>query len=197
MQKVIGETKMSLQTCRENIANNPQYAPISAKTVLGSDAGDMPLEMLTDKTTASKSEIGLIYKAHKEIQDCRKIALEGLAKVHPIAVGPAIEAFDEQDKLLVELIGDKITWGTYNQQSKTLAAQTKLKLSQAGQQIDAQLQNQHQAEIAQRQQAAAAIQQWSYQQQVLANQRAAINAVNRPVITNCNYVGTTASCTSN
>jgi hypothetical protein len=48
----------------------------------------------------------------------------------------------------------------------------------------------------QRQRAAAAFQQWAYQQQVLANQRAAIAAANKPTTINCSYAGTTAQCTS-
>jgi hypothetical protein len=42
------------------------------------------------------------------------------------------------------------------------------------------LQNQHQFEVQQRQRAAEAFQQWSYQQQALANQQRAINAMNHP-----------------
>ena len=64
----------------------------------------------------------------------------------------------------------------------------------AAQQIDGQLQNQHAHEVQQRQRAAAALQQWSYQQQVLANQRAAVNAMNAPKTINCQYVGNTAQC---
>jgi hypothetical protein len=40
------------------------------------------------------------------------------------------------------------------------------------------------------------MQQSLYQQQLLANQRAAINAANRPVTTNCNAFGSSVNCTS-
>jgi hypothetical protein len=195
MQKVVAETKTSGQACTQTISNNPQYAPLASKTALGTD--QYSLEMLTNKSIPSKSEIALIYKLYGDIQGCRRIILDGLSKVHPLAVAPAIESFNESDKLWAELASGKLTWGKFNEDRKTGATQLTLKLNQAGQQIDAQLQNQHQLEIEQRQQAAAAIQQWSYQQQALANQRAAINAANRPIMTNCNYTGTTANCTSN
>jgi hypothetical protein len=59
----------------------------------------------------------------------------------------------------------------------------------ADQQWIANLKAENQEELAQRQAAAAALLQWSQQQQV-------INAINRPVVTNCNRFGATVNCTS-
>jgi hypothetical protein len=190
------DPKTSAQACAQNISNDPQYTPIASKTPVGA-SNQYSLEMLTNKTVPSKSEIALPYKLYADNQECRKIFIDGLSRLHPLAVAPAIEAYNESDKLWAEMASGKLTWGKFNEDRKTGTTQLTLKLSQAGQQIDTQLQDQHQSEIAQRQQAAAAIQQWSYQQQLLANQQAAINAANRPVMTNCTYTGTTANCTSN
>ena len=37
---------------------------------------------------------------------------------------------------------------------------------------------------------------WAYQQQVLQQNQQAINAANRPRMTNCQYVGTYLNCTT-
>jgi hypothetical protein len=66
----------------------------------------------------------------------------------------------------------------------------------AAAQIDAQLQNSHVFEVEQRQCAAAAFQDWSAQQQALANQRQAVSAASGPRTINCQYIGNTAQCRS-
>jgi hypothetical protein len=68
--------------------------------------------------------------------------------------------------------GRTLTWGQFNEGVQTIATQTKEKLIQANAEIDSQLQEQHESEIAQRQRTAkavgAALQEWSDQQQQIA-----------------------------
>jgi hypothetical protein len=90
----------------------------------------------------------------------------------------------------------KLTWGQFNQGRRDITTQTQGKLVQANMQIGSQLQNQHQYEVQQRQRAAEAFAQWSYQQQQLNQQQQMINAVNRPRTINCDYFGNTAQCNS-
>jgi hypothetical protein len=107
-----------------------------------------------------------------------------------------VQSFSEKDKVYTDFVDGRMTWGQFNQSLKDIGEKTQVAGMRAANQIDANLQNQHAFEIEQRQRAAAAFQQWAYQQQVLANQRAAIAAANRPVTINCNYAGATAQCTS-
>ena len=107
-----------------------------------------------------------------------------------------VENFSAQDKLWAEAVTGRLTWGQINQGRKDLGTQLQANGTRAEMQVAAQLQNQHAFEVQQRQQAAAAFQQWTHQQQVLANQQQAINAMNAPRTINCQYAGNTAQCQS-
>ena len=54
----------------------------------------------------------------------------------------------------------------------------------------------HQYEMQKRMVAAQMMQNWGYQMQVLNQQQQMINAVNRPLTTNCRYIGQIWSCTT-
>jgi len=195
MQKVAAETKVSAEACNETIAGNSKYAPIATKTYFGAD-NKIPLQMLNDKTSPTKPEIALLYGVYGEVQDCRKIVLDGASRMHPLYMLTLVEAYAESDKLWAEVTAGRLTWGKFNEGRKNISTRTQARMLQADTQISSQLQNQHQFELEQRQRAAAAMQQWSYQQQVLANQQQAINAMNQPRTINCNYFGNTAQCSS-
>jgi hypothetical protein len=156
-----------------------------------------PLNLFETDTKPNKQEIATLYKVYGDLQECRKIVLAGASKMHPLILLAFVEGFANSDKLWAEATSGHLTWGKFNEERKNLMTQGQARIMQVEMQVSAQLQSQHQSEIEQRQRAAAAMQQWSYQQQVLANQRAAINAANQPRMINCNYFGTSATCTSN
>jgi hypothetical protein len=195
IQSVGADAKTASDACFENVANNADYAPLKSKTALNSP--QYSLQMLNDKTSPSKQEISLLYRVYEDNQECRKIVLDGASKMHPLVLLAYVDTFSESDKLWAGATAGRLTWGQFNQGRKDLSTQAQEKLIQANAQIGSQLQNQNQAELAQRQRAAAAFQQWSYQQQQLAVQRQAIAAANRPRTINCDYFGNTAQCTSN
>ena len=120
--------------------------------------------MLTDTSRPTKEEIRLLYKVYGDAQECRKILLDGVAKTHPFVLLTFVGSFAESDKLWAEATGGKLAWGTFNQRRKDISTQTQTNMVQANMQIASQLQNQHQFEIDQRQRAAAAMEQWAYQQ---------------------------------
>ena len=70
------------------------------------------------------------------------------------------------------------------------------KASTIGRAVVSGLQKSHDAEIAQRREAAAALSNWSYQQQVLLQNQQMINAINRPRMTTCQYVGAYLQCST-
>ena len=111
-------------------------------------------------------------------------------------VNALVTSYDATDKLAVEFVSGRMTWGNFNQQRSSITMQTRQQLSEAQSMIASQLQNQHQFEMAQRQQAIANLQRWAYQQQVLENQRLAIMAeghaaamASRPITCNFNQMG--------
>jgi hypothetical protein len=196
MHEAAANMLTSSKPCFEAISQNPEYQPLSAKVNLGFDT-TVPLRMLNDQSRPTKREIDLLYKVYDEVQQCRKIELEGVSKIHPLALSVYVETYAESDKLWAEATTGKLTWGQFNRGRQDIKVRAQQKTTQANAQVASQLQNQHQFEIEQRQRAAAAFQQWAYQQQALAVQQQAINAANRPRTINCNYYGSTATCNSN
>ena len=185
----------SANKCFDSISENPKYAPIASKTYLGKDI-NITLQMLNDKTSPNKQEISLLYAYHGEMQDCRKIVLDGVSKMHPLYMLTLVESYAAADKLWADTTAGRLSWGQFNEGRKDLNTRYQARITQADAQVVSQLQNQHQVEVEQRQRAAAALQQWSYQQQALANQQQAINAINQPRTINCSYMGNTAQCNS-
>jgi hypothetical protein len=130
------------------------------------------------------------------MQECRKLILARSGAHHPSLVALLISDFAEADKLLAQLVTGKLSWGQFNQATQELKAQSRAKVAQANAQIASQLANRHQFELEQRERASAALRQWAYQQQVLANQQQAISSMKQPTTINCNYVGSTLQCNS-
>jgi hypothetical protein len=176
----------------QKIGDNPDYTNIKTKFYFGTD-NQPPLQMLTDASRPTKQEISLLYKIYGDAQECRKVFLAGASKTHPRIMVAMITMYAEFDKLWAEVTGRKLTWGTFNQRRKDISTRGTAAVAQAELEITAQLQNQHQFEMEQRHRAAAAMDQWMYQQQVLANQRLAISQASAPRMTtiNCSYGGTT------
>jgi len=195
MQKVGAETVATGKACIEAITENPDYSSLKTKLYLANDL-QFPLEMLSDKRLPTKQDIALLYKVHADVQECRKGMLDGAAKMHPMIMLTLVESFAASDKVWAEATDGRMAWGKFNEARKDIMVQQQERMVQANAQITAQLQNQHQFELEQRARAAEAMQQWAYQQQQLAQQQQVVNAMNRPQVINCNYFGSTASCTS-
>jgi hypothetical protein len=187
--------------CVQRVAENPEYEGIRTKLYFGAD-NQPPVEMLADKSHPTKEQIKLLYRVRDDVQRCRKILLEGPAKTHPVILLTMVNSFAESDKLWVEAAGGKLAWGTFNQRRKDISAEAQANLKQADTQIASQIasqaqsrnENQSQQESEQREQrqrATAAIEQWSHQQQILANQQQAMFADSQPRITtiSCSYFG--------
>ena len=195
IQTTAGDALNAAMACRQRVASQPEYAHLKTKLYLGGD-GNYPLEFTTNTARPTKQESGSLYKYHADAQPCAKNAVEGLARAHPLLMLTLVENLSARDKLYAEAVKGGLTWGQFNQGLKDLGTQLQLNGNRAEIQIAAQLQNQHAFEVQQRQHAAAAFQQWNHQQQVLANQRQAIDAMNAPRTTNCQYIGNTAQCQS-
>jgi hypothetical protein len=186
----------SFQACTQNVANNPEYAPIELKTPI-SAYPQWSLQMLNDNSSPSKKEILLLYRVYGDMQECRKIPLDAASKMHPLLLLAAIETYSESDKLWAQVTAGRLRWGQFNQGRKQIYTGGQEKVLQANTQISAELNNQHYAELEERERAAAAFQEWASQQQQIALQAQAIATMNRPRVINCSYLGATAQCISN
>jgi hypothetical protein len=198
MQAAAWETRQATDACYRGIWSKPEYANIASMLYLGTDY-KVPLQYMTNTASPTKKDIALLYKLHADNQTCSKVTLDGYAKVHPSLMLVQVQAYSARDKLWADAVSGRLTWGQFNTSLKDIAVKTETEWTQATSQIEAQSLRQEQFESEQRQRAIAAFQQWSYQQQALANQREAIAAANRPPpikTINCNYVGSTAQCTS-
>jgi hypothetical protein len=163
MKSVAEETNAATKTCLEKVVSKADYAPLQGKLNLSTDAINVPLELTTNQDRPSKKDIGLLYKLYADFQACRKIAVDGATKVHPLFMLTLVETYSEGDKLWTQMVGGNMTWGQFNLGRKEIAAQYRARMVRAGEQIDAQLQKRHAFEIEQRQRAAQSFQQWAYQ----------------------------------
>ena len=197
MKSELSNANAASKECLDSAFEKPQYSSIRAKSYFSTTNQSWPLPMLNDETLPSKEQIKQLYALYSDIQECRKIILDGASKTHPLLVMAWVQTFSESDRLWSEFTKGKTTWGKFNEARKNAAVEAQSRWMQAAAQINGQLQNQHQGEVEQRQRAAAAFSQWAAQQQALALQQQAINAANRPRTINCNYFGSTATCNSN
>ena len=185
---IYSDMKPSLEACTKSIDADPAYAPLRVKMPISGEQ-HASLQMLADKSKATPQEISLLYKLYDANQTCRKILLDAVAKTTPVRQVAYVEVFTAADKLWADHVGGKTTWGEFNQARDAVLAAGKEKLVEAETKINGGLQHEHEAEMAQRQRAAAAMSEWSAQQQ-------AIQAANRARTTNCNTFGNAVNCTT-
>jgi PBP1b-binding outer membrane lipoprotein LpoB len=197
MQTESGNALATGKECLQSAFDKPDYSGIKQKSYFSAVDQNWPLPMLNDPTLPSKEQIKQLYAIYADIQECRKIILDGAGKTHPTVLMAWVQNFSESDRLWAEFTRGKMEWGKFNEGRKSLAVEAQARLVQAATQINGQLQSEHQSELDQRQRAAAAFSQWAEQQQAIAVQQQAIAAANRPRTINCNYYGNTASCNSN
>lgn len=176
-----------VQACVTTVQLSEEAAPIRRHTPL--KIQDATLQQLTDPAKATDDEIAAIYVTHPKVQECRSTELDALSRTTPIMVPVLVDLFNRSDQNLIALLEKKITWGEGNQRQKDLFVEAQKSIAAAAQQINASLQQSHEAELARRQAAANALAQWAAQQQT-------INALTRPRITNCNAIGNTVNCVS-
>jgi hypothetical protein len=174
-----------LKTCLAGVYALPEADPLRDRMSL--DTRDTTLDQLTDKTKATPEQIGAIKFLHPKAGQCRKVALEKIELVEPGAATIFAEEMNKSETALIQLIEGNTTWGAYNAARKENIAAATPKLVAEHQQMMNGLQRSHEAELAQRQAAANAMQEYFQNQQM-------INAMNRPVMTNCTGFGNSVNC---
>lgn len=176
------------EACAAAAYNSPESAPIRPHLPL--KVTDATLQQLMDQTRATDEEIKAIYAVYPKVQACQTALLEGLALTTPTIVPILADAYQEEQGRIINLIQRRITWGEYVTTSKSAVLQTDKNVQAAARQIEANLEQSHEAELQRRQAAINAMTQYYRTQQL-------INSMNRPLNTNCIGMGNMVHCTSN
>jgi len=165
--------------------SSPEVEPLRAHIPL--DIRNATLEQMTDTHLATDAEIKVLLDEHPKYQACRQALLNQIARVTPTIVPILTKRYTEDDDKLIALIQKKMTWGDFIREQKDSLPAFQAELTAEYRRIGAALNQQNQFELQQRQAAANAMMQY-YQTQEM------INEMNRPVITNCNQIGTMTNC---
>lgn len=176
-----------LMACSTEVYNSSDYDLLRAHIPLS--IYDATLEQLSDSNLASPAEIKALFTVHPRLQECRKAFLTATSQTEPGLVPIVTTLLTKNEDDLVTLTQRKISWGEYVHRIRDRMTETQTALQAEDRRVVAGLQQEHQAEVAHRQRAAEALAAWAQTQQ-------AINAANRPVVTNCNTFGNSVNCVS-
>lgn len=175
----------NMNICIQTVYDSQEYAPL--RPHIPGPHAQATLEQQTDSAFATDEEIKALFAEHPKANACRQQLLDQLMQQTPTFVPILASAFSRIEDAMVGLIRKQTTWGDYTRQVKSIIEAMRGQLVTEGQRIDANLERSHEAELARRQAAANAIAQF-------AQTQAAINALNRPVVTTCNAYGNSATC---
>ena len=177
--------------CRQRVASQPEYAHLKTKLYLGGDEithwNSRPIP------PARPSKRSARYPVPRRRPALRKECRRRAARAHPLLMLTLVETFQRGQALCRSR--ERWTYlGRIRSRPERPRNPVATKRQPRGNPDSGAATNQHAFEVQQRQHAAAAFQRWNHQQQVLANQRQAIDAMNAPRTTNCQYIGNTAQC---
>jgi hypothetical protein len=194
IRSVALETLVDAQACIVEIGIKPRYSDLATKTHLV--AGDIPSHKLADARLLTITDSRTLLWYFSEMQECRRVLLEGAARMHPLVVTVFIEWFAASDRIYAEAIFGRLTWGQFNQGLKEAGLRAKARIEQAGALIEANAQN-PQFENEQRLIAIQAFERWVGTQYVLVSRRRAIAPGDGGLRSiRCNYVGPRLECGS-
>jgi hypothetical protein len=176
-----------IKSCGIAVYNSPEAGPIRVHVPY--NIADATLEQLSDKSLATPSEVQAMLALHPKTQECRKAFLNSVGQSEPSLVPILIASYNRSDDDVLAVIQRRMTWGDRVRRARDRAPETQAAVQAADQRVVSGLNQEHQAEMAQRQRAAEAMAAWAQNQQM-------INAINRPVITNCSGFGNMVNCVS-
>ena len=188
-------TNAEAQKCFSEIEKEDVYLRANQIFILAPNDPDAVNKMTLDRF-ATESEKNDLLHLHSLSSVCRKTYLENLAKVHPDFTALVAKQYAERDETLVYIMKNAMTIGEANEVTNKRLSNLQSEWNSVATNIIQQLDSAHQSELQNRQRAAAAMQQWNYQQQQLLQNQQLINSVNRPIMTNCSYIGNNINCLS-
>ena len=193
MTSQLNYTTAEAEKCIAQIKKEDVYLRANQFAILDLNDPDAVIKMTIDRF-ATESEKNDLLQLHSLITVCRKQILENLAKVHPDFTALMAKAFAEGDENLVHIMKNDMTLGEANEVTNKRLSDFQSEWNSVAKNIAQQLNSAHLSELQDRQRAAAAMQQWSYQQQLINSLNRPV--INKPVMTNCQQFGNTVNCQS-
>ncbi len=187
LEQVAAEARAANRGCLEAALAKPDYAELRTKLYLSLEEAEIPSQYLTDPSFPTKKQIADLYKWHADLQGCRKVMLDRVAKWLPFVIANMVEMYAESDRLYTEAVSGRLPWGQFNEARKALADRNKARLAEDAR-AGANAQDKQQFAAEQRERAAAAMQQWTQRQQQL-------NKIRQTRMITCSYAGTVPTCT--
>ena len=178
--------------CFKSVRNQPKFNPLNDVYV----ANNPTLVQLANPDFASDEQIYLLIMLHNELAICREEGIKAHMDINPGGIPVLVQSWQDEAFILSDAISRKITIGETNKRMTANRNERIQKYTEQLKQLDRELTSAHYAEAQQRQAAFFALAQWSQQQQMLMQNQQMINAINRPVTTNCYRIGNSVQCTS-
>jgi hypothetical protein len=173
--------------CLRPIYESPEAAPLRPHIPL--DVREATLRSLrTPRSRARQRSMPSMYCNPRQ-KACQRAFLDGLARSTPSIVPILADQYSKGDDDLLLLIQRKISWGEIVRSRRDSSLAVQAAMQAEGRRIAGTLEQQHAGELAQRQAALDAIARWAQTQQL-------INAMSRPVFTNCSQFGSMTNCVS-
>ena len=177
----------------QKIDSNPAYKNIFARIPGGRN---ITLLHLADTTMPSDEDVKNIIAYHNDLSHCRARGIEDYMQIAPSVIPIVVPSYYASDLVTVELIQKKITYGEANKKKQAIYLELMSKLQVEIDRLNREFSASYQAQMAQQAAAFNVLSQWLYQQQILRQNQQLINAINRPVITDCSRFGNSINCTS-
>jgi hypothetical protein len=202
--KIFSDVRRQGSACQVAANENPEFSILWAHTPKAGDQPDLPQMADVSMLTPEQRAPFLAWRTAET--SCRPIFNQlGGADVNLLF--SLRSGWSDADAVRVRLLAQQIPWGEANSEIQAISSKTDAAVGKETQSLVAELREENAEEVQQR---AAAVQAFGeamrQEQQVLQQQQAAqqqqmqhqqlLNAVNRPVSTNCNTYGSQTNCTS-
>lgn len=197
MQAQARATLTAFNACGAEKRKSEDYAIVDR--IILSDPDPRALQKMALDRLATPREKQAILSHSEAMFPCHQLAIEGFSKVHPLFVEVLARWEADKNAARLKLIRDEITVGQLNEWFNKTRPARKAEFIAIDRKIEEQLGAAHQYETQQRASAIDALQQWTFQQQLLYQNQHLINTLNRPppprsTVTDCRYVGSFVRC---
>lgn len=143
-----GKTKHTM--CKEEVkTNNSESYDVLNKIFLGNDDPKTLAKLSIKRKITEPERNALLILSEKEMR-CRKMAIEGLSKVHFKFSSLVSKWHVENDTRMLKLLNEEITIGEYNKIQQEVINKRNEEWAYIAKQIDSELRAHHNTEIADR-----------------------------------------------
>lgn len=141
------------QACVAAIYNQPDLAPL--RRDLPPNVRTASLEQLANQNFASAEEIRLILANHPKLQACRQQLVAQVSQTMPAVAPILVNTTAAEDNYTIELVQRKLRWGEFLRRLREAIGKGDSEIAAEGRSLMAGLQQAHEAELVERQEALA------------------------------------------